>query len=139
MLPEIAPQNSNRIPDGTLHDPKLVKYLPRAYGYWFDRFVDKQFGEVWNGVDGATNAPVRRLPKQWQWKNAYHSFEHALVGYIVAQQLESNPVTLYYAFPEDTLPDHVQPYSYSGTIQGIEVEKDGQGRRTQKVTFSDVQ
>jgi hypothetical protein len=40
--------------------------------------VDKEFGEVWNSVDGRTHAPVRQAPKQWEWKNAYHSFEHAL-------------------------------------------------------------
>ena len=40
-----------------------------------------------NSVDGRTHAPVRQAPKQWEWKNAYHSFEHALVGYIVGQQL----------------------------------------------------
>lgn len=121
-----------------LRGPQFVHYLPTAYDYWFDRFVDKQFGEVWNSVDASTNAPVRQLPKQWQWKNAYHSFEHALVGYIVAQQLQSNPVTLYYAFPGDTPPNFVQPYFYSGAIQSIEVENDSQGRRMQKVTFSEV-
>jgi hypothetical protein len=31
-------------------------------------------------------------------KNPYHS-EHALVGYILAQQLQGEFVTLYYAFP----------------------------------------
>ena len=82
-----------------LSDPKFVQYLPRAYDYWFTHFVDKDFGEVWNSVDGRTHAPVRQAPKQWEWKNAYHSFEHALVGYIVGQQLNDRPITLYYAFP----------------------------------------
>src|SRR5712675_1622546 len=40
-----------------------------AYDYWFTHFVDKEFGEVWNSVDGRTHAPV--APKQWEWKNAY--------------------------------------------------------------------
>jgi mannose/cellobiose epimerase-like protein (N-acyl-D-glucosamine 2-epimerase family) len=61
-----------------LSDPKFAQYLPRAYDYWFTHLVDKEFGEVWNNVDGRTHAPV--APKQWEWKNAYHSFEHALVG-----------------------------------------------------------
>jgi len=79
-----------------LSDPKFAHYLPRAYDYWFTHFVDKEFGEVWNSVDGRTHAPV--APKQWEWKNAYHSFEHALIGYIVGQQLNDQPITLYYAF-----------------------------------------
>jgi mannose/cellobiose epimerase-like protein (N-acyl-D-glucosamine 2-epimerase family) len=120
-----------------LRDPTFLQYLPRAYDYWFRHFVDPVYGEVWNGVDGKTHAPLRQLPKQWQWKNAYHSFEHALVGYIVAQQLHGELVTLYYAFPGDP-PASVQPYYFSGTMQGIELATDDQGRQTQKITFSNV-
>jgi hypothetical protein len=121
-----------------LRDPTFVKYLPRTYDYWFRQFVDPVYGEVWNGVDGRTHAPLRQLPKQWQWKSAYHSFEHALVGYIVAQQLQGELVTLYYAFPGDPPAASVQPYYFSGTIQGIELATDDQGRQTQKITFSNV-
>jgi hypothetical protein len=122
-----------------LRDSKFTRYLPRAYDYWFRHFVDTTFGEVWNGVDGRTHAPMRQMAKQWAWKSAYHSFEHALIGYIVAQQLHNRPVTLYYAFPSDVLPHAVQPYFYAGTIRGFEVERDNQGQRVQKVTFSNVQ
>jgi hypothetical protein len=100
-----------------LSDPKFVQYLPRAYDYWFTHFVDKEFGEVWNSVDGRTHAPV--APKQWEWKNAYHSFEHALVGYIVGQQLNDQPITLYYAFSSAEVARSALPYFYSGVIKGI--------------------
>ena len=89
-------------------------------------------------MDGKTNAPIRRSPKQWEWKNAYHSFEHALVGYIVAQQLRGDVVTLYYAFPSDLPADSVQPYYFLGTIEGILSVKDNQERQTQKITFRNV-
>ena len=121
-----------------LRDRIFANYLPRTYAYWFRRFVDPVYGEVWNSVDGRTHAPVRKLPKQWKWKNAYHSFEHALVGYIVAQQLHGNPVTLYYAFSGD-LPQSVRPYYFLGTTQRIELTTSDQGRRFQKVEFSNVQ
>jgi mannose/cellobiose epimerase-like protein (N-acyl-D-glucosamine 2-epimerase family) len=121
-----------------LRDPGFAQYLPRAYDYWFRHFVDPLYGEVWNGVDGRTHTPLRQLPKQWQWKNAYHSFEHALVGYIVAQQLQGELVALYYAFPGDPPAASVQPYYFSGTIAGIELAADDQGRQTQKITFSNV-
>jgi hypothetical protein len=75
-----------------LRDPTFVQYLLRTYD-----------------VDGRTHAPLRQLPKQWQWKNAYHSFEHALVGDIVARQLQGELVTLYYAFPGDPSAASVQP------------------------------
>ena len=119
-----------------LSDPKFAQYLPRAYDYWFTHFVDKEFGEVWNSVDGRTHAPVRQAPKQWAWKNAYHSFEHALVGYIVGQKLHDQPVTLYYAFPHDETAKSAQPYFYSGVIKRL--EQVNQGQSQQKVTFSNV-
>jgi mannose/cellobiose epimerase-like protein (N-acyl-D-glucosamine 2-epimerase family) len=125
---------------GTLavRDRTFAQYLPRAYDYWFRHFLDPVYGEVWNGVDGRTHAPLRQLPKQWKWKNAYHSFEHALVGYIVTQQLRGELVTLYYAFPDDPAAVSVQPYYFSGTVEGIESATDDQGRHTQKITFSNV-
>jgi mannose/cellobiose epimerase-like protein (N-acyl-D-glucosamine 2-epimerase family) len=121
-----------------LSDPKFTQYLPRAYDYWFTHFVDKEFGEVWNTVDGRTHAPVRQSPKQWEWKNAYHSFEHALVGYIVGQKLNNQPITLYYAFPNDETVRSTQPYFYSGIAKDVEIEKANEGQRVQKVTFSNV-
>jgi mannose/cellobiose epimerase-like protein (N-acyl-D-glucosamine 2-epimerase family) len=121
-----------------LNAPKFAQYLPRAYRYWFSHFVDTEFGEVWTNVDGRTHLPVRKMPKQWQWKNAYHSFEHALVGYIVAQALNDAPVTLYYAFPSDDMAKSAQPYYYSGNAIGMEVEAYGQGQRTQKLTFGNI-
>jgi mannose/cellobiose epimerase-like protein (N-acyl-D-glucosamine 2-epimerase family) len=122
-----------------LRDPIFGQYLPRAYDYWFRHFVDPAYGEVWNTVDGKMHVPVRKLPKQWKWKNAYHSFEHALVGYIVAQQLHGNLVTLYYAFSGDQPSNSVQPYYFSGSIRHIELTTNHQGRRLQRVEFSNVQ
>jgi hypothetical protein len=121
-----------------LGDQTFAQYLPRAYAYWFSHFVDPVYGEVWNSVGGNTHAPVRKLPKQWPWKNAYHPFEHALVGYIVGQQLKGEPVTLYYAFPGNSPMDSVHPYYFSGTIDALEATTDDQGRQNQKVTFSNV-
>ncbi len=119
-----------------LSDPKFAQYLPRAYDYWFTHFVDKEFGEVWNSVDGRTHAPVRQAPKQWEWKNAYHSFEHALIGYIVGQQLNDQPITLYYAFSSAEVARSALPYFYSGVIKSIEPVN--QGQPLQKVTFGNV-
>jgi mannose/cellobiose epimerase-like protein (N-acyl-D-glucosamine 2-epimerase family) len=121
-----------------LADPSFAQNLARTYDYWFSHFVDPVYGEVWNTVDGRTHAPVRQLPKQWQWKNAYHSFEHTLVGHIVAQQLHGEPVTLYYAFPADPPVDSLQPYYFSGTLEGIEAVANDQGRQSWKAVFSEV-
>jgi hypothetical protein len=121
-----------------LSDAKYARYLPRAYDYWFNHFVDTQFGEVWNTVDGRTHEPVRKMPKQWEWKNAFHSLEHALVGYIVSQTLNDQPITLYYSFQNDEMAKSAQPYYYSGRVVRSEGQANGRGERTQKLTFGNV-
>ena len=72
-------------------------------------------------LPAATNKPpAGDLPKQWPWKNAYHSLEHALVGYITGQQLNNKPATLYYAFNNPNGSGAVQPYFFSGNIESID-------------------
>lgn len=100
-----------------LRDPSQARYLPQTTDYYFRYFVDPAYGEVWTAVDARTNSPKQdALPKAWPWKSAYHSFEHALIGYITAQQLYGQPVTLYYAFK--TPPDEptIQPYFLRGDL-----------------------
>ncbi|MCG2673362.1 hypothetical protein ACFPFP_41740 [Bradyrhizobium sp. GCM10023182] len=121
-----------------LTDPTYARYLPRVHDYWFSHFVDTQHGEIWNGVDGKTDMPQRKQPKQWEWKNAYHSFEHALVGYIVGQTLNKQPVVLHYAFADDDRVKSVQPYYFSGTVMRIDAESNSDGARVQSVVFSNV-
>jgi hypothetical protein len=98
------------------------QYLARTTDYWYQYFVDHKYGEVWTSLDANTNKPpAGDLPKQWQWKNAYHSFEHALVGYITGQQLNGRPATLYYAFNNPQGADPIQPYFFAGTIENIDL------------------
>jgi hypothetical protein len=103
-----------------LMNPAAATYLPRTYDYWFNYFVDREHGEVWNGVD-VNNQAVRQLPKAWAWKSAYHSLEHALVAFITTRQLHGEPVKLHYAFTAMPAPEHLRPYFFSGTIESVEV------------------
>ena len=119
-----------------LRDPSFAQYLPSAYDYYLKYFVDPVYGEVWNSVNGTTNAPIRDLPKHWQWKVAYHSFEHALVNYIVCQQLHHEPVTLYYAFHKR--PDVIRPYYFYGDLVQFTESTVG-GSTIQRVDFTGVQ
>jgi hypothetical protein len=121
-----------------LTDRTYAQYLPKTYDYWFSRFVDKAYGEVWNGVDGDTHAPIRNAPKQWEWKNAYHTFEHALIGYIVAQQLHGEPVVLHFAFSTEKLPENTQPYFFTGRVTNVQISTAGSGKQVQKVSFAGV-
>jgi mannose/cellobiose epimerase-like protein (N-acyl-D-glucosamine 2-epimerase family) len=122
-----------------LKDPKFAGRLVRSYDYWFNYFVDPVYGEVWNTVDAATNKPVANgLPKQWTWKNAYHSLEHALVAYITTSQLHARPVTLYYAFIEHPPSPDVRPYFFDGELQTLDYVDAGGGRMIHKAVFKDI-
>jgi hypothetical protein len=84
----------------SIQDPALTEqYLEKTYNYWQRYFVDPVYGEVWTTVSGTTNLPIGDLPKQWPWKNGYHSLEHTLVAYITTAAREGQPVTLYFAAP----------------------------------------
>ncbi|MCX6611739.1 MAG: hypothetical protein NTW74_12915, partial [Acidobacteria bacterium] len=97
-----------------INNKDTAKYLESTYTYWFDKFVDPTYGEVWTTVLNATGKPpVDDLHKQWPWKNGYHSLEHALVGYITSQQFNNQPVTLYYAHNPQ---DNTRPYYYTGQL-----------------------
>jgi uncharacterized protein (TIGR03437 family) len=117
-----------------LADLRALRYLPRTADYWFRNFVDPAGKEVWNGVTDGTNAPIRTSPKAWQWKSAYHSLEHALVGYVTAQLLQRQPVELHYAFQRDVDQSRVHPYFFRARLDGWDVT-DINGTRYQKARF----
>jgi uncharacterized protein (TIGR03437 family) len=122
-----------------LGDAGAGVHLPQTNQYWFRYFVDHQFGEVWNGVNFGTNTPQRDFPKAWQWKSAYHDFEHALVGYITSQQLLGQPFTLHYAFAGGVDRATTHPYYFSAAIDTVTETVDSAGNRYQAVTFRPAQ
>ncbi|MBV9489149.1 MAG: hypothetical protein JO069_05420 [Verrucomicrobia bacterium] len=119
-----------------LNDTAYARYLVRTYQYWFQHMVDHRHHEVWHMVSGITNTPVSAFPKQHSWKNALHSFEHALVSYLVGQVLHDLPVELYYAF--ESVPEHtdINPYFYIAKVDSLEAA--GPEAKLQKVVFSDI-
>ena len=121
-----------------LSDVAASSYLPQTTAYWFNYFVDHQYGEVWNGVNYPANTPQQSYPKSWQWKNAYHDFEHALVGYITSQWLLGQPVTLHYAFTTAVDESTIHPYYFSSAIDSLVETQDSQGNSYQAVTFHPV-
>jgi mannose/cellobiose epimerase-like protein (N-acyl-D-glucosamine 2-epimerase family) len=102
----------------SLQDPELASlYLKQTYVYWREYLVDKQYAEVWTTVDGVTNKPLANdQPKQWPWKNGYHSLEHALVAYITTSANAAQPVRLYFAHE----PVDVRPYFFQAAKQTVE-------------------
>lgn len=121
-----------------LQDASYLNYLPRSYQYWLTYFVDSNFGEVWTELDGTTHRPLTNLPKQWPWKNAYHSMEHALVAYITTAQLQGQPVILYFAIRGDLEKQVVRPYFYRGRIEAVQRTPHPDAVSIDRVTFRGV-
>jgi len=99
-----------------LVDPIFAEVLPHTYDYWFEHMVDKAHGGIWHMVNAANDQPDLSIPKQHSWKNAFHVFEHALVGYLTGQQLHGETITLHYAFKQDVADEEIQPYLYFGKL-----------------------
>jgi mannose/cellobiose epimerase-like protein (N-acyl-D-glucosamine 2-epimerase family) len=99
-----------------LVDPVFAQVLPRTYDYWFEHMVDKEHGGVWHMVKAADNQPDLSFPKQHSWKNAFHVFEHALIGYLTARQLHDEPIELHYAFKQKVADEEIQPYLYFAKV-----------------------
>jgi hypothetical protein len=113
------------------------KYLGSTYPYWFRDLVDPKSKEMWHGLTGRPPGQPTLL-KAHLWKNAFHSFEHALVGYMTSAALHGQPVPLYYAFAQDPEPSRVQPYIFPGNLQKLEKEGPlgAAGLRRYKASFT---
>ncbi|MCE1246026.1 MAG: hypothetical protein LWY06_05230 [Firmicutes bacterium] len=103
-----------------LNDPVYIDILINTYNYWMEYMVDHKDKEVWHMVR-ADNTPDMTLPKQHIWKNAFHSFEHTLVGYICSQQFLNKAVSLHFAFNQANVPPRskILAYNFDGKIRSV--------------------
>jgi mannose/cellobiose epimerase-like protein (N-acyl-D-glucosamine 2-epimerase family) len=121
-----------------LTNPHLLSYIPTTYRFWLQHMVDHRHGEVWNELTLPELTP--RLPKVDQWKNGYHTAEHAMVGYITAAALRSQPLVLYYAFENCRLPAVVEPYFFDGSVTAHSASRlpELPGLCRMRLTFVDI-
>ncbi len=82
--------------------------------------VDHTNHGVWNLLIWPTLE--KQLPKQYHWKNGFHSYEHALVGYITSAATQGEKVKLYFARKQGQEKEAIRPYYYRGKIAELEVE-----------------
>ena len=120
-----------------LNDPAYLRYVVRTYDYWFKFMVDHENHEVFPMLDGATNQP-KGGEKIGPWKNALHTFEHALIGYLFAQQLHGEPAALHFAWQQTPQKRRIAPYFYQATVQKISETATETGAKRQKVLFTTV-
>jgi mannose/cellobiose epimerase-like protein (N-acyl-D-glucosamine 2-epimerase family) len=124
----------------SLRDPSYAKYLPTTYAYWFKYMVDHQHKGVWHWVYASSNEPDRQFPKQHSWKNAFHTFEHTIVGYLTGQELHDLPSKLYFAFKEVPADiTKIRPYMYAAKVESVEsLDSMSPCCGKQLVTFTDL-
>ncbi len=104
--------------------------------YFVKRFVDGSAGEVWHSIDPTTLKP--QLMKTHLWKNAYHSFEHALIMAIATQKANKMNIDLYFAIKNGSFAQSViKPYYFTGEVYDIQhASMQGAPIKSCKVTFS---
>lgn len=103
----------------SLRDQSYAEYLTTTYDYWFDYMIDTEHGGVWHWVNASDNQPDLFWPKQHSWKNAFHTFEHDLVGYITGQAIHDEPATLYFAFKQIPENPQIRPYLFGAKVGSI--------------------
>lgn len=134
----------------SLIDPSYAEILTHTYDFWFKQMVDHENHGIWHMLDYKAN-PKTGFPKQHSWKNALHTFEHALIGYMCSQQFYNLDFDLYFAFDKKFNPEidenrkRIQPYFYQATIKNIDVSQNFEKKDTflasltkTRVTFSDL-
>lgn len=110
--------------------------MPNTLFPWINNRVDTKYGELNDGL------------KTHLWRSAFHSTEHALVGYIASQGiraidckrssgcLRDNQVDLYFA-PSIGLENVIYtPYLFSGTVKKAQITDNEYG--VIKVTFEKI-
>ncbi|AIW14356.1 AGE family epimerase/isomerase [Vibrio tubiashii] len=92
---------------------------------YHDAWVDHKYGGV--GLDPKST-------KAFHWGNGYHQFEHALVGYLFAQQVSRQAAQLYYARPKNSTLAFA-PYYYRGEVKKVTSLS---GEKIQQVSFEEI-
>jgi len=127
----------------------VTPILQKSGQFWFN-FVDTgravrgirdgvQFdGSLWGDEDNWTS-------KQFSWKSGYHETERALWLYLMLNQQQKKPSTLYYALTpyqlvKRLLDKTLTPYIFNGDIVGIKVldKIKGTARYKIAVTYENI-
>lgn len=101
-----------------LMENRFNKELSLTSRFFVEHYVDKLGKEVWHSIDAATLAP--KFMKTHSWKNAYHSFEHALIMAIAGQGCNDQNITLHFVLSEDVMRfTLLQPYYFAGKLMNV--------------------
>ncbi|MBL0275851.1 MAG: AGE family epimerase/isomerase [Anaeromyxobacter sp.] len=112
-----------------LHDPGWIPVVGQTSTNFRADYVDRTrparevvpavdaFGR-WAGTWGTTNTA-----KCNDWKNGFHSTEHALVMFLLGHYLAGTPAPLHFAFPAARVAElaaSATPYTFQGTVASFD-------------------
>jgi hypothetical protein len=134
-----------------LHDPAWIPTVATSSGHFVADYVDRTrpVRELVSSVS-QTGAWVYPWPdgdtaKCNEWKNGFHSTEHALVMFLFGHYLEGTPAPLYFAFTPADLAAQAQasrPYTFQGRYVSHEdlgaIAGDPAGRHKVRVLFDQL-
>ena len=133
-----------------LHDPSWIPTLGLTSSGFLDKYVDRSRAarEVVSSIkrDGTGyNWPDTDTAKCNEWKNGFHSTEHALVMFLTSHYLANTPAPLYFAFTPAELDAQARgsrPYTFQGRYVSHEdlgpIAGDPAGRHKVKVLFDQL-
>ena len=103
----------------SLRDPDFLRYISKTHRFWLDSMLDPRQKEMWHLLKADSIAPDIGFPKQHAWKTCFHSTEHALVMYLTAQQLRSEPASLHFvrSVEDYANPKEYYPYIFEGEVK----------------------
>jgi hypothetical protein len=117
----------------SLEEPGWSGMLDTAYATWFSTLVDHRHGEVFHNVVDIKARHVR-YPKVHLWKDAYHSCEHALIGYLTSSPSDERAVYFAIESPSTT---ELRPYLFRGEV--VDGRETGAGSETvQQIHFRNI-
>ena len=133
----------------SLIDHRYLDQLTKTTQFWLDHYVDRgravrevvssvrRDGSGWGWSDADTS-------KCNEWKNGYHSSEHALVLWLLGHAFAGQPATLHFAVPAAATSTFIAtPYFFSGreTARSVigPVDVAGETLTAVDVTFDQVQ
>ncbi len=134
-----------------LHDPAWISKVDLTSTHFRADYVDRSrpARELVSSVS-RTGSWVYPWPdtdtaKCNEWKNGFHSTEHALVMFLFGHYLAGTPAPLYFAFPAaqvDALAKAARPYTFQGRYVSHEdlgaIASDPAGRHKVRVLFDQL-
>ncbi len=133
-----------------LHDPAWLSTLDVTTTHFLADYVDRSrpARELVSSIrrDGSGYGwPTTDTAKCNEWKNGFHSTEHALVMFLLGHYLAASPAPLYFAFPAaevDALAKAARPYTFQGRYVSHEdlgaIASDPAGRHKVRVLFDQL-